>query len=77
MRPLDTGDDEDVTDSSLGVLDMAIALRSQQRRFELDTIAGTRRLPDGHSMTMRWSGDVLELERDDGEIVLLSTETLL
>ena len=59
-----------------GVLGLAFALRELQRSFDLDTVAGSRRLPDGHEITMRWSGNVLELEREDGEIVLLNGEAI-
>lgn len=55
----------------LGVLELAIALRQLQKRFDLSTVAGGRQLDDGHTITMRWSDDVLELEREDGEILLL------
>lgn len=59
-----------------GVLELSLALRGLQRRFELDSVAGSRRLPDGHTITMRWSSDVLELEREDGEIVVVDTAVL-
>lgn len=56
---------------SPGVLELATVLRDLQRKYRLDSIAGTMRLPDGHAITLRWSGSLLELERDTGEVVLV------
>jgi hypothetical protein len=63
--------------TELGVIDLARALRALQIRFELEVVAGSRRLSDGHTITLRWSGDIAELERDDGAVLLLDAEALL
>ena len=62
--------------TSLGVLDLAVALRELQRRFELESVSGSRRLPDGHDLALRWSGDLCSIERDDGEVVMLDVEAI-
>ena len=59
---------------SPGVRDLAAGLREVQSRFGLASVSGSMDLPDGHTMTMRWSGDVLELEREDGEWMPLNSE---
>jgi len=54
---------------SLGVMDLAKSLRRVQEEYELSEASATRRLPDGHAITLRWCDDSLELERDDGYIL--------
>ena len=67
-------EDLSMTDSiPQGVLGLSVALRSVQARFRVDSISATYDLPDDHALTLRWSGDVLEIERDDGELVLVDT----
>ena len=58
-----------------GVLGLSIALRDVQARFRVDSISATwiQDTPDGHALTLRWSGDVLEIGRDDGEVLLVDT----
>lgn len=43
-----------------------LALRDE---YELDSVSVTQRLPDGHMITARWAGPILEIERDDGWLV--------
>lgn len=59
-----------------GVLALAVALRDTQTRFELDSIAATK-VVGGHALTLRWSGGVLEVERDDGELLLVDATGLV
>ena len=63
-----------MTGLGLGVLDLAVGLRALQSRFGLETVSATKRVPDGHSITMRWSGGALELEREDGEWMPLNSD---
>jgi hypothetical protein len=65
------------TELSLGVRDLALALRRVQLKFDLDTVFGAYRLPDGHMLSLRWlsleyTGDVIEIERDDGYCQLIT-----
>ena len=57
-----------------GVADLVHELRALQQRFELDSAAGARKLPDGAILKLTvWAGDALTIERDDGEIVTVNT----
>lgn len=58
----------DATDTP-GVTDLVAAMRGLRNEFTLDTVAITQWLPDGHMLTCRLSGPVLEIERDDGHLV--------
>lgn len=60
-------------DVPVGVLGLSIALRDLRDRYGLDSVSATNGLPDGHEITLRWCGEVLEIERDDGEVVLVDT----
>jgi hypothetical protein len=54
-----------------GVMELVSDLRAVQENWRLDTIAASVRVTDGHTLTVRLSGPVAALERDDGEIVLI------
>lgn len=57
-----------------GVLKLARDLRQLQKRWKLAGVSASRLLDDGHTLTLRWSGDLLEVEREDGEVMLLDGE---
>lgn len=57
-----------------GVLGLARSLRVVQKSFDLDEISATNHLPDGHEITLQWTGDTLHLEREDGKVMLLDGE---
>lgn len=59
---------------SVGVMDLARSLRVLQTAFNLDEVSATNHLPDGHEITLQWTGDTLHLEREDGEVMLLDGE---
>jgi hypothetical protein len=59
-------------DISNGVLDLARALRVVQQEFELETVTGSKALPNGHEITLRWSRDRLTLEDESGAMLLLN-----
>lgn len=54
-----------------GVMELVGDLRRLQEDWHLDTIAASVRVTDGHTLTVRLSGPVAALERDDGEFVLI------
>lgn len=54
-----------------GVLALARDLRQLQKDWELVSAAASKEVGDGHTVTLRWSGDLLEVEREDGEVLLL------
>lgn len=58
----------------VGVLKLARELRQLQKEWKLDGCAASMMANDGHTLTLRWSGDLLEVEREDGEIMLLDGE---
>ena len=59
------------------VSDLVAALRELRDRFELDSAAGSRKLPDGHVLKLTvWAGGALSIERDDGAIVMADVEEL-
>lgn len=61
---------------SPGVADMARVLRTVKHMFDLDSVSGSRRLPNGHVLTLRWSGDSLAIEREDGETMVIDPARL-
>ncbi len=55
---------------------LARALRDLARQYDLTILAATTRVDDGHELTLRLvrtncSGELLEIERDTGEVHLL------
>jgi hypothetical protein len=54
-----------------GVAALSRELREFMEAWKLDSVAATHKLPDGHTLTLRWTGPILSIERDDGAMVLL------
>lgn len=59
-----------------GVPDLVAAMRGLKDDFDVDSIAVTQWLPDGHMLTFRIAGPVLEIERDDGVLVTIPPEDI-
>ncbi len=64
-------------EESPGLMSLARDLRELQQRHTLAAVSGAQTLPDGHTITMRWCGDELALEREDGWLLLLDPEKAL
>jgi hypothetical protein len=59
-----------------GVAALARDLLTLKNEWELDSVAATRSLPDGHSVTLRWVGPLLTIENDDGVVVTAKPDEL-
>lgn len=56
---------------------MVEAMQNLRDEFELSGVSAEKRMPDGHTLTLRLSDELLSLEREDGHYVLLNPEQLL
>jgi hypothetical protein len=59
-----------------GVAALAGDLRKLMDAWELDSVAASRALPDGHSITLKWTGQLLTIESDDGVVVTAKPDEL-
>jgi hypothetical protein len=55
-----------------GVAALSAQLQLLMDDWKLDSVAATKRLPDGHLITLRYTGPILSIERDDGVVVLVT-----
>jgi hypothetical protein len=65
-----------VTRISTADRDLALALRRLQLEYDLDAIVAVKQSPEGVQRKLRWitlehTGDVIEIEGEDGEYQLL------
>jgi hypothetical protein len=59
-----------------GVAALASDLLKLKNEWELDSVAATRTVPDGHTITLKWTGPILTIESDDGVIVTAKPDEL-
>jgi hypothetical protein len=59
-----------------GVAALASDLLKLKQEWELDSVAATRSLPDGHRVTLKWVGQLLTIENDDGVVVTAKPDEL-
>lgn len=55
---------------------MVAAMRALKDDFGLDTVAITQWLPDGHMLTFRIAGPLVQIEREDGVLVTIPSDDL-
>jgi hypothetical protein len=59
-----------------GVAALASDLLKLKEAWELDSVAASRSLPDGHKLTLKWTGQLLTIESDDGVVVTAKPDEL-
>jgi hypothetical protein len=60
-----------------GVAALVGDMRTIAGVWKLDSVAATRRLPDGHMLSIAVAGEVITIERDDGVMVSIPPDALL
>ena len=60
-----------------GVTELVAAMGALMSAWNVDSVSVTRRLPDGHMLTLQLAGPILTIERDDGALITVPLGELL